>query len=323
MKRSNRLVLLIGVFLAIVAFVAVIVLAGNGGGGGGGPRASAPPTTGNVVVATADIPLSSRIGADQITVKVLDLTSILPGAFTDPSQIIGRVVREPVRAGAQITNDTFGAVNGTVVDVQVPAGLRAIAVRVDQTSGVGTVIKNGDYVDSIIALNEQTFASVVPAASGVVTVTNPGPKGTTTKLILQGMQVLGTLLPPVAPPAAAASGAPSAEPGTALNPEQQEIVILAVTAQQAEVIRYMQVVSDPLVTVSLILRSPDDFLDPITHQPITPVVDETTGIVLRQLISQYGVLPPTIVQPILPGPGNIPVVIPTPRPSPSPSPSPS
>ena len=193
--------------------------------------------------------------------------------------------------------------NGTVVDVQVPAGLRAIAVRVDQTSGVGTVIKSGDYVDSIIALNEQTFASVVPAASGVVTVTNPGPKGTTTKLILQGMQVLGTLLPPVAAPSAAASGAPSSAPGTALNPEQQELVILAVTAQQAEVFRYMQVVADPLVTVALILRSPDDFIDPVTRQPITPVIDETTGIVLRQLISQYGVLPPTIVQPVLPGPG--------------------
>ena len=75
----------------------------------------------------------------------------------------------------------------------------------------------------------------------------------------------------------------------------------------------MQVVSDPLVTVSLILRSPDDFLDPITHQPITPVIDETTGIVLRQLITQYGVLPPTIVTPVLPG--NVPAVAPTPRPS--------
>ncbi len=283
-----------------------------------------PPTTGNVVVATADIPLSSRIGADQVTVKVLDLTAILPGAFSDPSQIIGRVVREPVRTGAQITNDTFGAVNGTVIDVQVPAGLRAIAVRVDQTSGVGTVIKNGDYVDSIIALNEQTFSSVVPTASGIATVTNPGPKGTTTKLILQGMQVLGTLLPPVAPPAAAASGAPSAAPGTALNPEQQEIVILAVTPQQAEVIRYMQVVSDPLVTVSLILRSPDDFLDPITHQPITPVIDETTGIVLRQLITQYGVLPPTIVAPVLAGERSggrsdtTALLTPSDRPSPSP-----
>ena len=124
--------------------------------GGGAPRASAAPTDGNVVIATADIPLSTRIGADQVTVKVLDLTSILPGAFSDPSQIIGRIVRQPVRTGAQITTETIGAVNGTVVDVQVPAGLRAIAVRVDQTSGVGTVIKSGDYVDSIIALNEQT-----------------------------------------------------------------------------------------------------------------------------------------------------------------------
>ena len=80
-------------------------------------------------------------------------------------------------------------------------------------------------------------------------------------------------------------------------------MILAVTAQQAEVFRYMQVVADPLVTVALILRSPDDFIDPVTRQPITPVIDETTGIVLRSSSTQYGVLPPTIVQPVLPGPG--------------------
>ena len=33
MKRSNRLVLLIGVFLAIVAFVGILLLAQGGGGG--------------------------------------------------------------------------------------------------------------------------------------------------------------------------------------------------------------------------------------------------------------------------------------------------
>jgi hypothetical protein len=83
----------------------------------------------------------------------------------------------------------------------------------------------------------------------------------------------------------------------------------------------MQVVADPLVTVALILRSPDDFLDPVTHQPLTPVLDETTGVVLKTLIDQYGVLPPTIVQPVIPAPGAI--SVPTPRPSPSPAPSPS
>ena len=310
MKRSNRLVLLVGVFLAIVAFVGILVMSRGSTDTG----TIKPPTTGPVVVATADIPLSTRIRADQLKVETLNLTAILPGAFTDISQVVGEIAREPVATGAQITKETVGQTSsGTVIDVQTPPGFRAIAVRVDQTSGVGTVIKKGDYVDSIIALTEEQFASVVPDKEnpGVLTVTNPGPKGATVKLILQGMQVLGTLLPPVAPPptTGGASPAPSAAPGTALN-EQQEIVILAVTAQQAEVIRYAQQMENPLLTLSLVLRSPDDFIDPVTGQPVPPVIAETTGIVLKILIDDYGVLPPTIVQPVLP----VLVPVPTPRP---------
>ena len=82
--------------------------------------------------------------------------------------------------------------------------------------------------------------------------------------------------------------------------EQQEIVILSVTAQQAEVIRYAQLQADPLLTLSLVLRSPDDFIDPATGEPVPPVVAETTGITLKELIDTYGVLPPVIEQPVLP-----------------------
>ena len=53
MKRSNRLVLLVGVFLAIVAFIGVILLM-QGGGGGGGTDPNAPVTEVNVVVAKND-----------------------------------------------------------------------------------------------------------------------------------------------------------------------------------------------------------------------------------------------------------------------------
>lgn len=301
LKRSNRLVLLIGVFLAIVAFVGVIVLAQT-------PQANnqpaAAPTTGPVVVAVSDIPLSTRIRADQVEVKTLNLTAINAGAFQDVSQVVGQVARQPVAAGAQVTATTLnGGLSGTVIDVQTPAGQRAIAVRVDQISGVGTVIKTGDYVDAIFALSEEQFASVVPDLTNpkLVTVTNPGPKGTTIKLILQGMQVLGTLLPPVVAPAAAAAepSAAPAEPGTVLN-EQQEIVILSVAPQQAEVIRYAQLQANPLLTLSLVLRSPDDFIDPATGQPIPPVIAQTTGITLKELIETYGVLPPVIEQPVLP-----------------------
>lgn len=301
MKRSNRLVLLVGVFLAIVAFVGILLLLQQPAAQNG---TTTIPTTGDVVIATADIPLSSRIRADQVKKETLPLAAISAGAFADPSQVIGQVARQPVTAGGQITATTLnGGASGTVIDVQTPAGFRAIAVRVDQTSGVGTVIKTGDYVDSLIALTEEQFASVTedPANPNQVIVTNPGPKGATVKLILQGMQVLGTLLPPVAPPPANADGTPAATaaPGTVLN-EQQEIVILAVTAQQAEVIRYAQEMANPLLTLSLVLRSPDDFIDPETGEPVPPVIAETTGVVLQTLIDTYGVLPPTIQQPVLP-----------------------
>lgn len=303
MKRSNRLVLLVGVFLAIVAFVGILLLLQQPATPTG---PAAVPTTADVVVAKTDIPLSTRIRADQVETKTVPIAAAGAGSFTDVSQVIGQVARQQVAAGGQITATTLtGGLSGTVINVDTPPGLRAIAVRVDQTSGVGTVIKTGDYVDSLIALTEEQFASVTGDLENpeTVVVTNPGPKGATVKLVLQGMQVLGTLLPPVAPPPATAEGAPAATPvpGTVLN-EQQELVILAVTAQQAEVIRYAQQMANPLLTLSLVLRSPEDFIDPATGEPVPPVIAETTGITLQTLIEQYGVLPPVIEQPILPTP---------------------
>ena len=216
MKRSNRLVLLIGVFLAVVAFVGVLLLLQNPQNTNNGQTAA--PTTGPVVVAKSDIPLSTRIRADQVEVKTLNLTAINTGAFQDISQVVGQVARQPVAAGAQITQTTLnGGLSGTVIDVQTPAGQRAIAVRVDQISGVGTVIKTGDYVDAIMGLTEEQFASITqdPANTKQLIVTNPGPKGATVKLIVQGMQVLGHACCrplPRLPPTAEASAAP-AEPG--------------------------------------------------------------------------------------------------------------
>jgi Flp pilus assembly protein CpaB len=302
LKRSNRLVLLIGVFLAIVAFVGILLLVRDDGSG---PRQTEVPTTGPVVIAASDIPLSTRIEADQVTTKTVELTAISPGAFTEVSQVIGQIARQPVATGAQITSTTLsGGFTGAIIDVQVPVGQRAIAVRVDQISGVGTIIKTGDYVDAIIGLTEEQFVSIKGADTGDQAIVEaPGPKGATTKVLLQGMQVLGALLPPVPPPAEeapAASGAPTTAPGTTTLNEQQEIVILSVTAQQAEVIRYAQLQANPLLTLSLVLRSTDDFIDPTTGQPATPVLADTTGVTLKILLDQYGVLPPVIQGPVLP-----------------------
>ncbi len=303
MKRSNRLVLLVGVFLAVVAFIGIIFL--SNGGGGGEIKA---PTTGPVVVASADIPLSTRIRADQVTTKTVDLTAISAGAFTDTSQVIGKIAREPVATGAQITSTTLSGGNaGSILDIQVPVGQRAIAVQVDQVTGVGTVIQTGDYVDMVIGLQGDKFPviTVNPADNSVTVVS--GINSTSTKLLLQGMQVLGTLLPPAAQGTTttdSSSGTTTTNPdgtttttppATSLN-GQQQIVVLSVTPQQAEVIKFAQLDS----SISLILRSADDFIDPVTGEAITPLPADTTGVILKTLVDTYGVLPPEVVETVTP-----------------------
>jgi pilus assembly protein CpaB len=286
LKRSNRLVLLVGVFLAIVAFVGILLLVRNPSNQGGTP---AVPTTGPVVVATVDIPLSTKVLADQVTTQVVPLTAIPADAFIDTTQVIGQIVRQPVAKGAQLTAANFGGTSsGTVTQIATPAGLRSMAVQVDQVSGVGTVIKPGDFVDMVIGEPGDKFAAL------------GGRPGLSVKLLIQGVQVLGTLLPPQetsAAPAPAASGQPGTptQPNTSLN-GQQQIVILAVTPQQVEAIKFSQLDS----SISLVLRSPDDFIDPATGAPLPPVITKTTGIILKTLVDSYGVLPPEQVGNLIP-----------------------
>jgi Flp pilus assembly protein CpaB len=298
LKRSNRLVLLVGVFLAIIAFVGILLLVRSPSG----PSTPVAKTDGPVVVATADIALSTKIGADQVTTKTVPLSAILPGAFTDPSQVIGQIVRQPVATGGQVTASSLnGGTVGEVTSIDCPPTLRCMSVQVDQVSGVGTVVKTGDYVDMVVGITADKFPviTVNPVDKSITVVS--GLNSTSVKLLLQGMQVMGTLLPPVAAAPAnggTASPAPSSAPtgpSTALN-GQTEIVILAVSAQQSEVLKFAQLDG----SVSLALRSPSDFIDPTTGAPLVPTAAKTTGITLKQLVDTYGVLPPEVVQTVTP-----------------------
>lgn len=291
MKRSNRLILLIGIFLAVVAFVLIVITLQNGSS-----KQPAEATTAKIVVAAKDIPLGSKITSDAVTTKDVTITDKPADSYADVALVIGSTARTSVTNGQIINSTVLNGPSGSIATIEVPAGKVAIAVQVDQVTGVGTVIQPGDHVDMLVALTGDKFPVVTinPADQSVTVVA--GLNGTSVKLLLQGMQVLGTLLPP--PPAATGNNA-EASPGTALN-GQQQIVIVAVDAQQAEVIKYAQVDGN----ISLVLRSADDFRDPVTGLPLDPalIIPATTkGITLKGLVDNYGVLVPQLVEAILPG----------------------
>jgi Flp pilus assembly protein CpaB len=297
LKRSNRLILLIGVFLAIVAFVGVVVLFS---GGGGGPTPSTP-TSMNTVKAAVDIPLGTTVTADMLTAEVLPIAQRDATAFPDISLVVGKVARQKITTGAQVTAAMFTARGGGTAcapeDIQITDPThRAMAVQVDQLTGVGTVLRTGDYVDAVVGFTADKFPVVTLNAEDNTVSVVAGLNATTVKVLVQGMQVLCTLLPPptTTQAAPAASGAPQGESGTTLT-QQNEIVILEVSAQQSEVIKFGQMDG----SITLTLRSPAEFRDE-NGQPVSVPPADTTGVTLKLLVDEYNVLIPQLVETVLP-----------------------
>jgi Flp pilus assembly protein CpaB len=303
LKRSSRLIIIVGIILAVVAFAGIIWWGNHGSttsstAGGAAPTVA---TTTQVVDAATNIPLGAVITASQVSVKTVPVTSAPPNAYSDPSQVEGRIARQPIISGDTITTSDFASGNTAQGDQIVEAlkpGFRAMAVEVDQNSGVGTLIQPGDRVDAVIAFTIQEYEpqpSTGPLSSQPPVALPAQP--VSVKDILQNLEVLGTLTPPTTTSTngqTTQQAAPSPGAAVGLIPNQQMIVILAVTAQQAEVIKYAQVeatsntaAGETNVPISLILRAPADASAP---------PDKTTGIVLKTLVDQYGVLPPALLQ---------------------------
>ena len=263
-------------------------------------------STANIVVAAQDIDLGATIQSTDVTTKTVALSEKPGDSFTDTSFVVGQIARTPVTSGQYISRAVLNS-GGGINNVRVPAGLVGIAVQVDQISGVGTIIKPGDFVDVISGF---TGPDNVP-----VVIPNPSPSPgiafeyikvddglynhATVKVLAQGLQVLGTLLPPPpAPSEGQATPAPSAGGGTTTLNGQQQIVIIAAPAQQAELIKFSQMSG----SITLVLRSPEDCTTQPTEPGLFCPAIATTGITLRRAVDDYGVLPPQVVQVILPSP---------------------
>lgn len=297
MKRSNRLILLIGIFLAIVAFVGIVlVFQGQGTG-----TANMPPTELPTVYAKVDIPFGTQVSADQVEAQVKPVDQRAPDAFNDVGLVIGRTVTTNVLAGKQLQESDFALSRTGQAPIagNIEQGLRAVAIQVDQVSGVGTLINVGDRVDLIAGFSGPDKFPVItidPQTQQITPVA--GLNNTSVKLLLQNLQVVGALFPP--PPAEQTQAQGQAQPGATTAPTtaltgQQELVIVAVTPQQAEVIKFAQLDG----TITLALRSPKDFKD-ANGNPVVPPPDKTTGIILKTLVDQYGVLPPEVIEAVLP-----------------------
>jgi Flp pilus assembly protein CpaB len=289
-RRTSRLVLLLGIFLAALTFVVVLFLnpSNQGGTPNGQPQATAA-TTALVVTAAADIPLGTVVTQDLVatffTTKTIPVTAVETNTLLDTSQAIGKTTRTNILTGQQVHASDF---QNRAIPLTVPTGKRAFPIQINELTGVLNLLDVGDNVDLIISLRGDAFPVVQVLADGSVTVVSGiNPLSIKLPLLLQDIQIIGVLEAPAPAPAEGQAGAPapSAKPViTGAN----KLLVLAVTPAQAEVLLYARTSG----TLDAILRPPSD-----AGQTV-----ETTGVILKTLVDLYGILPPEIVQVPIPTP---------------------
>jgi Flp pilus assembly protein CpaB len=302
-KRSNRLLILLGVFLAVIAMMAVVVI--GGGGTTGGPKTSPTPTkepTVQVVIAKVDIAPGERITSDMVetqTMTVSERDELGFDTFTRTSSVVDKTAGGPITKGDPFSPESFmtaGAViKGQDLAKGIAPGKVLIAMEVDQVNGVGTLLVPNDHVDVILSVYVEQIGITAKVEDKTWLLSQLGQDvhDVTTKMIIQNRKVLAVLLPPVetneSPGAAAPSGSPtpSSSSETITNNGQHMIVLVEVLPEEAEIIRWAQreEITDPqnYITLGLVLRSAEDNDAP----PVT-----TQGITYKQLVTVYGVLPP-------------------------------
>jgi pilus assembly protein CpaB len=303
-RRSNRLIILLGVFLAVAGGLLTVVVISSGSGGGGSSSAASPTPTPEpmvtVVVAKQDINLGDTITAAMIETKQMTVSQVAAlgvDTFSDVNQVIGRIAGGSITAGQVLLASRDLLTPGTMAQGQdissaIGSGMVAVSVLVDQVNGVGTLLVPGDHVDIILSVySDAVSLNAKDAAGNPISVS--GTSQATSKMVIQNRKILATLLPPAAGPtavpAAASSSAPAANPTQAVvtNTGQQMLLILEVAPDEAEILSWARRAetegAQNYIDLSLALVSSKDTAAPAVTTP---------GITFKMLVDKYGVLPP-------------------------------
>lgn len=227
--------------------------------GGSSSSTAASVATLPRVVAAEDIPARTRVTADMLEVQAIPTEAALVSAFASTDSVVGLVTRFPIAASEQIGPQKVGATFDAADEADnglsfvIPAGFRAVAISVTESSAVGGLVVAGDHVD-VIALLDEDLAGIEKAVTVIQNVE-----------VLSVAQVSQEAVPPPVNGDAdledgAASNATTATGGLGVRPIETEAqpsartVTLAVRPDDAQTLALVE----QHATLWLTLRAFDD-----------------------------------------------------------------
>jgi Flp pilus assembly protein CpaB len=293
-NRSNRLVILVGVLLAVLAFVLVVIMLNQPDGAGDGGEEVITET---VLVATEDIDIGEEVTPAKVRAEQVDPEAVIEEPLRSVSQVSGQPALFAIPAESQVTAQAIGLVEGPTIDIagRLNAGEKAIAFQVDRATGLDFLVTEGDFID--IVLSQQISVLQETADSAANTDETAPPRfevvtglenQRTVKAILQDKRVIyvsGTKATQAEPIDVNNDGqiTPEEQPAEAVL--ESVIIVFAGTDQDAELIKYAQNDFSEVGALTAVVRHADD-----------DAVEETLGITIDQLVEQFGLRIPGIVE---------------------------
>ena len=214
------------------------------------------------------------------------------------SQVAGQPALFAIPEGAQVTGELIGSGDQLAVNIagQLEPGEKAVTFQVDRATGVDFLVKPGDTID--IVLSEQISVLQETADSAA----NEDPEAPprfeavsgldiqrTVKAILQDKRVLYVSSTRATAPELQDTNGDGVIDENDVQPEQavvdSVIIVFAGTNQDAEVIKFAQNDLSEIGSLTAVIRHADD-----------DAIEETLGITIDQLVEEYGLRIPNIVE---------------------------
>jgi pilus assembly protein CpaB len=118
------------------------------------PAAVANMQTRPVVVAAANLDLAAELRREDMRVIDWPASSVPAGSFSNPQELIGRGLIQPVVQNAPILEGAMPPKEaGAGLPPVIPEGLRAVSVRVNDVIGVAGYVLPGTRVDVVATVN--------------------------------------------------------------------------------------------------------------------------------------------------------------------------
>lgn len=326
MRRGGRTFLLLGILILIVGALAFFVLSQPNLSNQPLTPEPTQELKRKIVIARIDIPNNTVITDTEgfLTTAEIPESEFAAAAgqyFTNQSELANKQTLRSISFNEKIRK---ADVTDPGLSIQIPTALanqprvKAIPFQVNNLTGVADQIKPSDFVDVLASfIVKRTYLRPGYGENNQIIIKEEPFDAQTTKTLLQNIQVLqirkpapppeGTPTPGGAGAAPAEGGPPQTDAnGQPVQPGQgggeaggaqpagntfqpgNWLLVLAVTDQQAEVLKFAL---EQSTGITLVLRGRGD-----------SAVETTTGATFDLLVSQYGVpIPQPIAPALLPG----------------------